>query len=439
MPDFTPRIHILAVRSAAFAVLIPVLVCGLVAWSGIRLVRVTRAASLLAANDDPDSLQRALRLDSHQPAAHSRLAFQFLYDPVQFDPARALSHLEAAARLAPHRYDLWLDAGRAYEQNGDFARAADSFVLATVLAPNYFQTHWRYANFLLRSGQPAMAVEEFCRAARINPDLLESTCEILWQASGGQFAAVRDFGLALQDSKSRLAVVRYLMANRQSPEEAWELWRSVPLDQVATLEGSEQFSGELVRSGRSDLAYQVALRIKEAQLGFALPTEERAFYNGDFEHPTGRSAVDWEWSAHPGVLVSVDAEQAHTGSRSLRLEFIQHDRVNFTPGIRHTVWVEPSSEYVLQFYYRTAEMLRRTGLSVSVWEVAGPNNRLLGQSELGSVSDWTAAECRFQTSPEARTIRVSITRRPTESLYDYVSGKAWFDSFTLTREASTGG
>jgi hypothetical protein len=160
---------------------------------------------------------------------------------------------------------------------------------------------------------------------------------------------------------------------------------------------------------------------------------ELAFWNAGFDYPITGRGYDWRIESSDRVKAGVDETTGHTGSRSLMLEFRSREGVTYA-GAFHYLPVEPSTAYVLRFFYKTENMLAKNGVLIEVADAESKNRLRVRSGSLSDADDWTEQTLPFVTSPETRAIVVTISREPVSRLYDYIAGTIWFDSFAIERQ-----
>lgn len=397
-------------------------------WGIVQLTARVRGAQMANLVGGVQTLKLALIYDPGQADVHTRLGTYYLYDPFLFDPVQAVHHFEMAVRLQPFQFRAWSDLGRAYEQRNDPVRAERAYQVSIALAPNYFYPRWAYANFLLRRGNLSRAFAEFRRVADIAPESTQNICEFVRQATGGQVEALTEFGRQLRSGWAKWGICQCL-AQLNDYQRAVDVWNTLAADDAARVETGRSLIAFLLEARQWWPAYQVWQGVLTSIKGDVSPAD-RLFWNGGFEHEVIVRGFDWTISSSQQVEASIDPTEHHQGQQSLRLEFKQHRNVSFD-GIARDLWVEPSTVYRLQFYYKAEGLSEDNGLAVVVTDAETPTRLSLHSEPLGREAEWTLRQLVIETPPQTRVLRLHIVRRPTERVYDYVEGRVWFDSFSL--------
>jgi len=391
-------------------------------------VRGTRMANVVG---DAEHLKTALAYDPGQAEVHTRLGFYYLYDPFLFDPPQAVQHFEAAVEIQPFDWNAWSNLGRAYEQQGDVARAERAYLFGIELAPHYFYPRWAYGNFLLRRGEIDRAFRELRRASDIHPQAIGNICDLIWQTTGGNAEVLVQFGTSLRTGSAKGAVSQCLMA-RAEYQRAVNVWKTLTRDDPAKIDTGRSLVSWLTGAGQWPLAYLVWQEVvrEEFKASGEVSPADLMFWNGDFDYDMAVGGFDWSINSSQEVEARLDTVERYRGNQSLLLEFKQHQRVNFS-GVTHDLWVEPSTRYRLRFYYKTEKVPETNGLAVVLTDVESLTRFSFESKQLGNESQWTRKEITFETPAETRILRLQIVRRPVGQIYDYIKGRVWFDSFSL--------
>lgn len=151
------------------------------------------------------------------------------------------------------------------------------------------------------------------------------------------------------------------------------------------------------------------------------------FPNGGFETFPGGGPDDWQWPDRDWVW---DGSVAHSGVSSARVYRGSGDETA-------SLWsayvsVQPSTVYTLNYWLRSQNATYWP--SVMIYQYTGTGDqtgsRLNAYANIGDgTNDWRIVTYRFQTLPDAVTIRVRLY------LWTETAGTFWFDDFGLERGA----
>lgn|GEM_PF-584315 len=377
------------------------------------------------------------------------LGLHYLYDPLAFDPRRALTHLQRALQQNPFDFRNWVHLGQGYEAVGDRARAEAAYRQALASAPAYFLPRWLYANFLLKQGDGDRALDVFADAARANPEALANIAELLQDAE-----QLEHFGRRISDAhvRARLCVI---LLSQGALRSAFALWRDLPWNEALKLELARMMISRGIGVGEYAMAHALWCDLRERIYGRVGPTGEFV-WNGSFElvplseaiaHrplPTfgldGESAVpergfDWQIQSDEQVVAGIVRDVSYEGERALQLEFVRHEAIRFS-GVSQLVLLRPTTAYELRFAYK-ADVRGDPRVSVEIVEArqgAPREEGVLFRWSLPPNADrtgWTLVRGTFETSPEASLVLLRLRREPAPSLADFVKGRVWFDAFSI--------
>lgn len=349
---------------------------------------------------------------------------------------RDISGIETLARravnLSPWDYRQHLLLATVCEARGDRAAAEQSLLEALSLAPNYPEVHWRLANLLLREGKLAKSVVEFKAAASSNPRLLPGTLDLLWRVSAGNLAPVK--AVTPGDPKSQVLLADFLVKQSRVPD-AITVFGGIDRNRLVGLPESAAFIDALVSQKYVDEARGLWIGLVSgayAQPGHPLPL----IWNGSFESDTSKVLAQFDWSIarNEYAVPGIDDSTAHTGSRSLRIEFTGRDTTRLDGQIKQNVVLRPGARYRLEFYARTDRLETPEGPIVVVSDLSSTEIVKSDPIPAGT-ADWRAMTVDFTAPATARTVVITIKRLPRFSYDNPTSGTIWFDDFVLTEQA----
>lgn len=347
------------------------------------------------------------------------------------DLDRAEFHAVRAINLSPNNYLFHLILASIKEAKGDRAAAEESLKAALALAPNDRNTHWRLANVLLREGKLVASLDEFRIAVAANPTLLPATLDLIWRASRGNFEAIET--ITGSDPKSRLTLAQFLI-NKSRIAEASNVFRSV--DRPARLAATESVTviTSLIGAGRADLARE--LWVSLVSEGDAEP---RLIWNAGFETDILKSfpQFDWTFGRSEYARLSFDGGHAHTGARSLRVDFLGRDTTKMDDEIKQLVVLRPGARYRLECYARSEALETPEGPRLVVTDNA-TNWVAASEPVTAGSNDWKPLSVEFvapkYNTSAASPVFISIKRKPRFSYDEPTRGAIWFDDFTIKEQ-----
>ena len=347
------------------------------------------------------------------------------------DLAKAESYAQQAVILSPYDYRFRLTLASIKEAGGDRSAAEDSLESAISLAPHYWSVHYRLANLLVREGKLSQSLEQFRIAVSANPELLPGTLDLLWRASRGDVNAVQT--AVGSDPKAKMRLAQFLL-RMSRPVEAASVFSSIDRsERIVSSQESSAFLNALVAAGSLETARGLWLDLAGTAKQPAL------IWNGGFESDIAKDFTQFEWSfgRTEYARFAIDTAVAHTGSRSLRIEFAGRDTTQLDNEIRQLVLLRPGTQSRLEVYARSAGLETPEGPRVVVTD--NVSSKWIAASEpvhQGS-NDWQHLTVDFiapaNPGGNAVGIFVSIKRKPKFSYDEPTRGTVWFDDFSMTQ------
>jgi hypothetical protein len=347
------------------------------------------------------------------------------------DLDRAEFHALRAVNLSPYDYRFQLILASIREAKGDRAAAEESLKAARSLAPNDRDTHWRLANVLLRQGKLAPSLEEFRVAVAANPALLPGTLDLIWRTSRGNLEAIET--IAGADPKSRLTLAQFLVAKSRILEAA-NVFRSV--DSSARLAAAESATvlTSLIAAGQADLARELWLSLVAEGDG-----QPGLIWNGGFETDrlTNFPQFDWTFGRSEYARLSFDTSHAHSGARSLRIDFLGRDTTKLDDEIKQLTVLRPGARYRLECYAKGEGLVTPEGPRIVVTDTSA-NWVAMSEPVGAGASDWRLFSVEFvapkYNNASAAPVIVSVKRKPKFSYDEPTRGTIWFDDLTIREQ-----
>jgi len=383
------------------------------------------------ANASKELLELGARVVTHSGTLNARLA-----EAEMDDQGRDLQRVDVLATQAvnasPWDYKQRFLLARVKEAEGDRTHAERILQEALDLAPNYPEVHWRLANLFLRDGKLSKAVPEFRAASNLNSSLLPGTIDLLWRVSGGNLAPVQ--AVTPRDPKSQLMLAQFLL-KQSRPSEAITIVSGIDRNVLVSLAETPAFIDTLIASGRVDEARGLWVGLVSgsyAQPGRPLP----AIWNGSFESDISKSLTqfDWKLDRNEYATAMIDSTAAHTGTRSLRLDFAGRDTTRVDGQAKQTLVLRPGGLYRLECYVKTERFDSPEGPRLVIADLAS-GTELAGSDPIASgSSDWRVLSIDFSVPATSSAVMVTIKRIPKFSFDKPTHGSIWFDDFVLTEQ-----
>lgn len=375
-----------------------------------------------------DVAEYAVSLAPNDPRPHYTLAVleerSFIADDLQ----KSLAEYEKAVSLSPNDYRLWLDLGRARDRNGDTPGAEKALRKSLELAPNYSRIHWTLGNILLREGATEEAFIEIRKAVENDSTYANPAVNTVWQVFNGDVTLISQ---KVGDSSQIKAALAIFLAKQKRFDEALALWKDLPETEKKTVykENGQTLMQALLEAKRFRDALAVRSQIgDDAATG---KTESGKFSNPGFEanvSATSAGIFDWKIDDALQPQIGFDDQQKHGGNRSLVILFNSATGKEFR-NVQQTVAVDGNHHYNFETFAR-ADL--KTQATVR-WEIidAADEKVLASTTVVPNNADWMPLTADFTTMPTTQAIIVRLARAPCPDSICPISGKVWFDDFSL--------
>lgn len=340
---------------------------------------------------------------------------------------RAVDEIRQAALAAPTDYRIWLALGRALDRVGAPAEARPAFERALQLAPNYFDTHWAFANHLLRAGDRESSFMLMRRALALRPAAFALIFDYAWEAYDGRIPAIL---AALAPPPAIQAQMATLLVRRNQTAAALEIWRQIPAPAPAEV---REFALSLLQAARPTAAWQVwsAAALPDMEP----PDPDSLLTNGGFER---RILLNnrlpfraWQITPNTGVRVTVDRQDPDDGAQSLRVGFSLENNQPLTV-ITQVAPVLPGRDYCLSFSLRTEELKSLSLPKIELFDSANPEQTYVATPPLpGDLATWTDQSLRIRTARTTESLSVRLQRPPCADPFCSIEGRLWLDRFRL--------
>jgi len=423
---------VLEIRVNNFSARAVVALAALISCTGLLLAAVLNCAVGLLTdpriNVSKNLLDEAVRFVPHSAALNARLAEAELDQPDR-DLQRVDVLATRAANVSPWDYRQRLLLARVKEVEGDRTQAERVLQDAAELAPNYPDVRWQLANLLLREGKLSKAVPEFRLACNLNSSLLPGTIDILWRVSGGNLAPVQ--AVTPRDPKSQLMLAQLLL-KQSRPAEAITIVSGIDRNLLVALPETPAFIDSLIASGRIEEARGLWVGIVSgsyAQPGHPL----ELIWNGGFESEVSKSLTqfDWNLSRNEYATPAIDPNAAHSGSRSLRIDFAGRDTTKVDGQVKQILIVHPGTRYRLDCYVKTERFESPEGPRLVAVDLASGAELAGSEPIVSGSNDWRLMSIDLKVPATTRAVTVTIKRIPQYSFDKPTKGTIWFDDFVL--------
>jgi hypothetical protein len=348
--------------------------------------------------------------------------------------AAAVNEYREAVRLSPNDYRYWMELGRALESGGDQESSEKALRRAVELAPAYSHPRWQFGNLLLREGKFAEAFNQLGRAAEADDQMRPQVFELAMRVFAGDIDQIAKVACSTPAARAQFAV--YLVSV-QKVDDAMRMWGTItPADRRAQTEVTREMDDALVTAKQ----FRAALNLRrELQPDGNLPVAGQIL-NGDFESPLTSSVADpfgWQVNSRPSAQVTIDS-LGHTGQGSLRIAFKSSSTLEKIH-VSQTVVVEPGTQYRLEYYVRTQDLISASTPVLSIVDAADGAALAASKPVPSGTNQWEKITLDFTTNPKHDGITIGFNRADcSDTQVCPIFGLVWYDDFILQRVGGPG-
>ncbi len=384
-------------------------------------------ASWFGNRPELNSLQRAVWLDPRN--AEYRNHVGRYYDLVARDPETAISHYKAAVQLNPHSARYWFDLASAYQVMGDTqnqTRALEQAIHADAMTPD---VAWEAANLYLVQGQNDKALREFHVVMANDYSLANLAIQYCWRMNPDVDMLLRE---VVPHTTDALVPFLVLLESKQETDATFKVWNALiqsgdPFEKRYAFE----YFRYLIQVKEVDKAQSIWQQtIDRFGLSSYAASGGNLIVNSSFDFDPINAGFDWQYQRTPGVKLTLDPTDRHSGRRSLMINF-DGPGIN-DAGIFQLIAVQPNTKYQFSAYYKNGEMEGAGGPHMTVQDMYS-QAIYFESDELKEAGFWKSVDGEFTTGPDCRLVMLHIRRLP---LGSPIRGKLWVDDFHLTKKAS---
>jgi Flp pilus assembly protein TadD len=379
--------------------------------------------------------ERAAQLEPGNPEHWFLLGRYWQYNLEDPDAQRALNAYRTSLSLDPRDASVWLDVATSYESQGDLPAAREAFLQAKRVYPVSAEVSWRYGNFLLRQSELPAAFAEIRHAVSVDPKRAAEAFSRCWRVDP-DIQAILDHALP-PTVPVYLDAIRELDADA-AIDPALAVWnRLAALHPQLPLAKVIPFTDSLIQAHRIDDAHRVwdqATALADSPPAVDPPGS--VLWDGGFE--TGAFGGGFTWTIPPptpGVQVSIDSNEKHSGQRSLRLGFDGSRNVDFSD-VCHFAQVLPGTSYRFSAWVRTQGLATDQGIRFRLEWLDNTRNAFTETTDVHGTQPWTLLTLPWTAVAGVRQLRVCVNRHPSDDLVSRIHGTAWIDDVVLVPESS---
>ncbi len=380
-------------------------------------------------------LEEAAQLEPGNANHWFLLGRYWQYNLEEPDVHRAISAYHTSLSFNPRDASVWLDLATAYESQGDLAAAREAFLQAKRVYPVSAEVSWRYGNFLLRQSELPAAFAEIRQSVSVDPKRAPEAFSRCWRVDP-DIQAILDHALP-PTVPVYLDAIRELDADA-AIDPALAVWnRLISLHPQLPLAKIIPFTDSLIQAHRIDDAHRVwdqAVALADSPPPSDPPGS--VLWDGGFE--TGVFGGGFAWTIappSPGVQVTIDSSDKHSGQRSLRLGFDGSRNVDFSD-VCHLAQVQPGTSYRFSAWVRTQGLATDQGIRFRLEWLENSRNASTETTEVHGTQPWTQLTLPWTAVAGVRQLRVCVNRHPSGDLVSRIHGAAWIDDVALVPESS---
>lgn len=374
----------------------------------------------------PDDLRKGIERFPHSPRLRMRLG-EFLRWGPDPDLEAAAVHSERAIALSPNDYRPVLLRASIAELAADYAATEAYARKAIGLAPRYIESHWLLGVALLANGKLDESLPEFRYAAAGHVSYLGAALGLVANETRSLDALE---AMTPNDAGSELVLARFLL-DQGREEESVAVFGRIDRSEALAHRSTVQYLNALVAAGNVERARSAWSGLMDVD-GF----EGDHLWNGGFESDILVDFAQFDWSirATEYARISIDAGRAHSGSRSLRIDFTGLETTRLSREIQQRARVEAGEAYRLEAQVLTRGLVAESPPRVYVSSPDAAGWTAASDPIPTGTTDWSPVAFEF-TAPSAN-LMVRIGIEPEYSYEDPTHGTVWFDDVRLVPSAA---
>jgi tetratricopeptide (TPR) repeat protein len=382
------------------------------------------------ASSDPALCLKAAKLEPGNAEywRHAGLLRQWDLNPS--DMRDAMLYLQIATKVNSRSSGIWMDLADTYATAGDAEQAKEAYERAQTSFPMSSEVAWRYGNFLLYQENYSEAYPKIRKAISIDPSLTQSALSECWQLNPDVAPIVKSL---LPDKREYyVSAVGFFLAQRLA-DPAVAVWNRQRERRLAVdMEETVPLVDALISEDRIDEAQKVWRRGLQAS-NQEQDSEEASslVLNGGFEHDIANGGFDWREVPLSAAHFDFDSAFAHSGTRSLRIEFDGTENVDFGHLFQY-VPVASDARYHFSAFVRTEGLTTDRGISFEILDAHHPEQVQVATRELAGTNAWTVLHTDFVSGPETQAVKITLRRIPSWKFDNKFSGTVWVDDVALT-------
>jgi len=388
-----------------------------------------------AASPDPAMWLRAAQSEPLNAEHWYQLGRYRQLDFEHTDLTLAISYYQRAVSINPGSPFYWMDLAGAYETAGDIPQAEQAFRKTRDLYPISAEAAWRFGNFLLRQSRVPEAFQQIHDAVSIDPKLTALAVSRCWRSTQDIDQILKTV-LPDEHDENWGAIQFFVQAREPAP--AMAVWRRIAAHQPSfAVSDAFPLLDMLIETGHADDAQAVW---KQALLAGGIPADADStgslVWNGSFERDLLNGGFAWRIRPIEGAQMDWDEQAAHSGRRSLRVDFDGSANVDFQ-NVWQYVAVQPSTRYRFSAYFRAEDLSTDSGTRFEIRDVSRPGNPSRFTPNIVGTQPWAKADVDFATGPDTKLLQIVLRRTRSEKLGNKIRGTVWVDDAALVSVSSS--
>lgn len=324
---------------------------------------------------------------------------------------------------SPYR---WCDLGEAHLAQGEVEKARSCFAQAYRMGPNIPHTLIRIVSFHLRQNETAPMLR---KAAHIlsSCDAYDRLLFSYYDRLGVDTGQILRYGVP-PEIRPAQSYFRHVLATAP-PEQTHQVWQWIHTRGFHNDELAGSYVAYLLRQKRHGLAADTWAEHTGRRRGKYRRGDY--LFNGGFENELTQCPLDWGIRETRGATVKRSDEMAHSGSRSLRIDFLGTENLDYSH-VGQTVCVEPG-RLTLRIHARTSGITTDQGIAFRIADAEVPARLDLRTEQLRGSSDWQHLELTFVVPVKTQLLSVQVVRSPSRKFDNKIAGTVWIDDATITK------